>query len=181
MIAKVNKDSGAKDWDGAWIKEIVDIDVGSAASQDQKSLAKGVALEAAPSLVPEGTPPPDPAAAPGGGAPGMMGGMMGGMGGGGSNSGEVYYLKSDVPHPYKILPIQLTVRLDQQRLAEFLVGLENSPMAIQVMEPEISKPTTPVVKPVFGESSYGMGGMGMMGGRGMGMPGGGPWAKAWAA
>ncbi len=160
VVAKVNQDAGAKDWDGAWIKQILDIDVGSAAAQDQKSLAKGVALDPAPPLVPEGTPVPDPAAAaPGGGMPGMPGGKGGG--GGGAND-EVYSLKSDVPLPYKVLPIEMTVLVEQSRLSEFLVGLENSPMAIQVMEPEIAKPAAPVVKPIYGEADFGMGGMGMM-------------------
>lgn len=176
VVAKLNVTAGAKDWDGAWVKEILNIDVGSLAAQDQQSLAKGVELEPAPPLLPDGAPPPEPdPAAAGGGAPGGMGGMMmSGMGSmGGARSDEVYFLKSEAPLPYKILPIMMTVRVDQNRLSEFLVALENSPMAIQVMEPEISKPATPVVKPVYGETSFGMGMMGMMGGRGMGMmPGG---------
>jgi len=168
VVAKVNQDAGAKDWDGAWIKQIIDIDVGSAAAQDQKSLAKGVELEPAPPLVPEGTPVPDPAAASPasmmGGAGGMMGGKMGGAAGA---ANEVYSLKSEASLPYKVLPIEMTVLVDQSHLSEFLVGLENSPMAIQVMEPEIGKPSIAVVKPVYGESSFGMGGMGgYMGGMG---------------
>ncbi len=177
VVAKVNEDAGAKDWDGAWIKQVLDIDVGSASAQDQKSLAKGVLLDPAPPLVPEGTPVPDPAAAQAAGPGGMGGGMMMGKGGGGGANDEVYYLKSDVPLPYKVLPIEMTVLVEQSRLSEFLVGLENSPMAIQVMEPEIAKPMVPVVKPVYGETNSGMGGMGGMemaygGGRGREMMGG---------
>ena len=169
VVAKVNQDAGAKDWDGAWIKQIIDIDVGSPAAQDQKSLAKGVELEPAPPLVPEGTPVPDPAAASPASMMGGGGGMMAGkMGGAAGAANEVYSLKSEVQLPYKVLPIEMTVLLDQSHLSEFLVGLENSPMAIQVMEPEIGKPSIAVVKPVYGESSFGMGGMGMMGGYGGG-------------
>lgn len=166
VIAKVNKDAGAKDWDSAWIKQIVDIDVGSSQAQDQQSIAKGVALEPAPTLTPDGAPAPEPVAAPSG-MPGMEG-MMG-RGGPGSNSGEVFYLKPEGGGPYKILPVEITVMIDQNRLAEFMVALENSPMAIQVMEPEISKPSAPIVKPVYGESNFAMGGMmgGMMGEGGM--------------
>ena len=171
VVAKVNDQAGAKDWDGAWIKEIVDVTVGSLASQDQVSLAKGEALEAAPPLLPDGAAPPeDPAAAAGAaGAPGGMGMMYsgGGMGGAAAKTDEVYFLKSEKPLPYKVLPITMTVRVDQDRIAEFMVGLENSPMAIEVMEPEISKPSTPVVKPIYGETT-GFGAGMMMGGGGRG-------------
>ena len=180
-IAKVNADAGAKDWDTAWIKEIVDISAGTPMAQDQVSMAKAVVLEAAPMLYPDGTPPPEPAAA--GGPPGAMG--QGGMGPAAAKTDEVFFLQAQPSQPYKVMPIQLTVRVDQNRLSEFLVGLENSPMAIQVMEPEISKPATPVIKPVKGETSFGAGSMmggrgglsgmgyggGEMGGRGMGMSG----------
>ncbi len=166
-IAKVNDQAGAKDWESAWIKEIVDLDVGSASAQDQLSMAKAVVLEAAPPLYPDGTPPPDPAAAEGG-AGGPSGMSSGGMGAG-AKTDEVYFLQAQPSQPFKVMPIQLTVRVDQNRLSEFLVGLENSPMAIQVMEPEISKPTTPVIKPVYGETT-GFAAGSMMGGRGgMGM------------
>ena len=171
VVAQVNKDAGAKDWDGAWIKQIIDIDVGSMAAQDQKSLAKGVALKTADPLVPEGTAAPEEAAVAG--PEMMMGGMMSGMGAGmgAANTGEVYFLDPEVPVPYKVLPVEMTVLIDQNRLAEFMIALENSPMAIQVMEPEIAKPTTAVVKPVYGETQFAAGGMmGMMGGMG-GMPG----------
>ena len=147
--------------------------MGSPAAQDQKSLAKGVELEPAPALVPEGTPPPDPAAAPGGGMGGMPG--MPGKGGMAGTSNEVYSLKSDANLPYKVLPIEMTVLVEQSRISEFLIGLENSPMAIQVMEPEITKPTVLVAKPVYGETNFGMGGMGgmgKMGGMGYGPQGG---------
>ena len=59
----------------------------------------------------------------------------------------------------------MTVLVDQAHLPDFLVGLENSPMTIQVMETEIAKPLAPVVKPVYGERlNFGMmGGYGGMG------------------
>ena len=114
-----------------------------------------------------------------------MGMMRGGAGGATGKSEEVFYLKTE-GQQYKVLPIKMTVLVDQSRLPDFLVGLENSPMAIQVMEAEISKPLTPVTKPIFGDKStyagmegggMGMGPMGMPGGMmpgGRGMMGGGP-------
>lgn len=68
----------------------------------------------------------------------------------------------------------MVVLVDQAKLPDFLVALENSPMSIQVKEAEIAKPLTPVVKPVYGERSsfnMGMGGYSMMGGSGGMMPG----------
>ena len=177
VIGKVNDSVGAKDWDGAIIKQIIAVEVGSPADQDQMSMVKGAELVPAETLAPEGTAAPAAPVAeagPGGGVPGgqMPPGMMGGAGG---KTEGVYYLKTE-GQQYKILPIKMTVLVDQAHLQDFLVGLENSPMAIQVMEPEIAKPLTPVVKPVYGErSSYGMMGYGGMGegpgGMGMNMRG----------
>jgi len=96
-------------------------------------------------------------------------------GGAAATADNVFAFKSEPQQQFKVLPIRMTVLLDQAHLPDFLVGLENSPMAIQVMEPEISKPLAPVVKPVLGETSnFGMMGQGGMGSgepsMGMGMP-----------
>jgi hypothetical protein len=136
-------------------------------------------------------------APPTGGKGGMMemgmAGMMGGMGGGGAVGGTktapdlVQFLPApegvENP-PYFIVPILLTTLIEQDRVADLLVELENSPMAIQVMSLELAKPSIKVQKPEKGDTTMlGYGGMtgmmGMMGGRGgmmdmMGsMPGGG--------
>ncbi len=46
----------------------------------------------------------------------------------------------------------MSVLIDQDHIQDLLVALENSPMAIQVIDFEMSKPSTRVVKPVKGES-----------------------------
>lgn len=166
VVAKVNDSAGAKDWDGAIIKQINAIDVGDPLAQDQVSLAKGETLDPAPTLSPDGEAASTAAApaAPAAGLPGEAGSAMMNMGASASTKAEgVYYFKAiDADQPFKIVPIKMTVLIDQDRLADFLIGLENSPMSIQVIEPEIAKPTTPVTKPVIGETSP-LGGGGMMG------------------
>ncbi len=54
VVAKVNDSVGAKDWDGAIVKQINALEVGSQTAQDQKSLAKGETLVPADPLLPEG-------------------------------------------------------------------------------------------------------------------------------
>jgi hypothetical protein len=75
----------------------------------------------------------------------------------------------------------LSVLIDQDHIQDLLVELENSPMSIQVMDFELQRPSSRVVKPEkgamasfsgYGESMMGglmrgrMGGMGMMSGYG---------------
>jgi hypothetical protein len=165
----------AKDWEAAIVKQISMLEVGSLADQDQKSMAKNEQLVPADALLPEGAPPPAPPTGSVPGAPGMPGGPMGGTQ---AAAGEVYYLKTDPSAQFKILPIKITVLVDQARLADFLIGLENSPMSIQVLEIEINKPLVPVTKPTYGDKAY-MGQMGSgsgayeSGGAGRPLPGGG--------
>src|SRR5262249_11047636 len=64
---------------------------------------------------------------------------------------SVFYIKNDSTQ-FKVLPFQMSVLIEQDRIQDLLVELENSPMAIQVMEIEMSKPQTRVVKPVKGQS-----------------------------
>ncbi len=164
-VAKIN--GSAKSWDSAVVKQINDLDIGSPTAQDQKSAAKGETVETAPSLDPEGSAAPvdtSPMAQ-------MMGGMGGSSSGGAQAEQEVYHLKTDSTQ-YTVLPVRMVAMVDQNRLNEFLVGLENSPMAIQVTEFELVKPMAPVAKPIKGDTAMnGMRGMegGMMGlGRGYG-------------
>jgi hypothetical protein len=153
-VAKINETVNAKTWDEAIVKQINLVDVGAYLDQDQKSVAEGVALVPADALLPEGAPAPPPVApagGPGGGAPGASPGASPG-GNSQAATNEVYYLKNDSKQ-YKTLPIKMTVLVDQSKLADFLVGLENSPITIQVLEAEVARPSSPVTKPEMGENS----------------------------
>jgi hypothetical protein len=172
VVANVNGD--AKTWDNALIKQIMALEVGTALAQDQRSIAKGEVLEeSAPLDDPAKPPDPDPSA----GGPSGMEGMMKSMGGGGGAAvapETVSHIKPESENvPYTIMPVQLSVLIDQDHVADLLVAMENSPMNIQVKDFELTKPTARVTKPVKGESMMGYGGtmMGGMGGMG-GMDGG---------
>ncbi len=99
------------------------------------------------------------------------GGMMGGggaMGGGGraaaQDGGSVYYVKAaDDKGQYKVLPILMTVLIDQDHIQDLLVEMENSPMSIQVMDFELARPLTHVTKPEKGSTPFGGMGGGMSG------------------
>jgi hypothetical protein len=196
VIAEVNKN--AKKWDEAIIRQIVSLDVGSPDAQDQRSMAKAETLEESKGIYAPGEEPASDGAtasadaASVGGQRGMMGGMggmgggrrgggdsmgMSGMGGGMAGAqapGSVFYVKSD-SDKYKILPLAVTVLIEQDRVQDFLVELENSPMWIQVKDFELVRASR-VTKPEKGEaaSSFGgmagmmsmMSGMGRMGGMG---------------
>jgi hypothetical protein len=200
VVAQVNKK--AKDWDSAIIKQINLLEVGNQGAQDQRSISKGEQLEESAAIKAPGSEAAEEAAAAGGGlgaGPGgnasqmmasMMGGRMGrggmmGMGGAGALAGateNIFYVKPEKDKgQYKILPIMLSVLIDQDDVQELLVELENSPMSIQVMDFELQRPSTRVVKPEkgtmanfagYGEGMMGgmmrgrMGGMGMMSGYG---------------
>ena len=188
VVAEVNKKAQAKDWDSAIIKEIVSLEVGNQVSQDQRSLAKGDQLtEAADVLSPAQKAAAD-AADSGSGAGGGGGGMSMSMGGGGAggagrgrggpmggmsgmgggimkNDESVFYVTPSVDkNQYKILPISITVLIDQEHVQDFLVELENSPMSIDVKDFELERPSSRVTKPEKGEQRAGMGSMGSMGG-----------------
>jgi len=178
VIAEVNKD--AKDWDSAIVREILFMEVGNPDAQDQRSIANGDTLEEAPEIK-DPDKPEDPAASEGGGEagtpmagrgamPGMMPGMgMPGMAGGGAagSTESVFYIKNDSTQ-FKILPVKMVVFVEQDKMQNFLVALENSPMTIQVMDFEMSRPEARVTKPEKGVAMMGMGGYGgMMGGDAM--------------
>jgi hypothetical protein len=138
VIAKVNKD--AKDWNTAIVKQINLLEVGNGTAQDQKSIAKGDALNEAPAIVdptasaPAAASPTDPA------APKNL-----------TSADTVYYI-NNASTQFKILPFEVSILIEQDHIQDLLVELENSPMAIQVMELEMSKPVNHVVKPVKGQS-----------------------------
>ena len=171
VVAEVNKN--AKKWDEAIIRQITSLDVGNAEAQDQRSIAKNETLEESKPIYPPGEEPAaadttTTAAATGGRGGGMMGGgMMGGvtMMGGGNAPESVFYVKYDSTK-FKVLPLAVTVLIEQDRVQDFLIELENSPMSIQVKDIDIVRPTTRVARPEKGEAGgFGMMGGGMMGGR----------------
>ncbi len=185
-IAGVNKN--AKKWNEAVVRQIVSLEVGSPDAQDQRSLAKNQTLEESKGIYAPGEEPKadeSGGSGGGGGGGGKLGGMgmpsggrrggggdFMGMGGGATAAPEtIFYVKSD-SDKYKVLPFAVTVLIDQDRVQDFLVELENSPMSIQVKDFELLRPVARVVKPEKGDaaSSSAFGGMmGMMGT----MPGGG--------
>ncbi len=193
VVAQVNKK--AKDWDSAIVKQVNFLEVGASVAQDQRSIAKNEQLEESEAInAPGSEAAEDKASAPTGGnsiADAMLrsrmsgGGMgSGGMGGAGAVAGateSIFYIKpANDKGQYKILPILLSVLVDQDHIQDLLVEMENSPMAIQVMDFELQRPTSRVVKPEKGAtanfaSGYGsmMGGMmqGKMTGRMGGMAG----------
>jgi hypothetical protein len=181
VIRIVNKD--AKNWDQAIVRQILSLEVGSPDAQDQKSMAKNQTLEESKGIYAPGEEPAKDESGGGAGPPaggrrgGMMGGMEGGrmmgggaMGGGGSQAApeSVFYVKAD-SDKYKVLPFAVTVLIDQDRVQDLLVELENSPMSIQVKEFELSRPLMRVAKPEKGEESSAYSMMGMGGGRMGGM------------
>jgi len=183
VVAQVNKN--AKDWDTAIIRQINLLEVGNNMAQDQRSIAKGESLTEAEEIVAPGTEKAaDDASAAGGfaggmpaGMEGMMrgrmgmmsgmmaGGMMGGAAAGGASEKISFVKPENDREQYKILPILMSVLIDQDHIQDMLVELENSPMSIQVMEPEIQRPSTRVTKPEKGTfGSFGGFGEAMMGG-----------------
>jgi hypothetical protein len=163
-IAKIN--GPAKTWDEAVVKRLDLMEVGTPTAQDQKSMIKGQTVKIAPEILAPGqvsaaatTTTP--------GTPGVSGGSGGSsaFGAGATAGQDLYYIESP-SQAYSLLPIRLTALVDQNRLQEFFIGLENSPMAIQVMEFELLKPINPITKPVKLEGTPGVGGMPGMAGMG---------------
>jgi len=158
VVAQVNKK--AKDWDSAIVKQINVLEVGDQVAQDQRSIAKGEQLEESEAIKAPGSEAAEetPAAGgSGGNSPeSMMRGYMGrgGMGGAGAVAGateSIFFIKpANDKGQYKILPILLSALVDQDHIQDLLVEMENSPMAIQVMDFELQRPTSRVVKPEKG-------------------------------
>lgn len=188
VVAQVNK--SAKNWDSAVIKQINDLQVANAGALDQVAIAKGETLKDAPTLTPGGEAAPaaskdatatDASSAAAGAetaysAMGSQGsGSQGyGMGGmmGAANTMTVSYLSSSNDQ-YQVVPVSMSVLIDQNSVANLLVALANSPMSIQVIDFDQSRPPQRVTKPEKGEAlnfggfggAYGgyRGGMGQMG------------------
>jgi hypothetical protein len=177
VIDKVNK--SAKDWDTAVIKQVLDIQVANPLALDQVAMANGETLREPDSFVRPGSEAPastDASAAtatgssgsgysaPASGKGGMamaMGYGSGGMGGA-TSTPDVSYLSSS-NEQYSVVPVSMEVCIDQNSINDLLVELANSPMAIQVIDYEQSRPPARLVKPVKGaDLPGGMGGMGGM-------------------
>ena len=170
VIARVNAKAKAKDWDSAAIKQIVLLEVANALALDQKT-DKDSLEEAKPILAPGQTAPEKPAASVA--APPM--GDMSGMGGGAAASSApepVQYVKSANKDQYIVVPVAMTVYIEQDRIPDLLVELRNSPMSIRVLDFEMGTPLVPVKKPKKGaDASAFLGAMGAARGAG-GMRGG---------
>jgi hypothetical protein len=182
VVADVNRN--AKDWDSATIKQVNSIDVGTSTAQDQVSLGQGVALDEAPDLAaPDSGQAAAPAAAGGAGNLASLGivipkagptaGSSGGFGpadgGASTKKGAVYYIHSDSSQ-FKTLPVSMSVMMKQEAMSDFLIALENSPLAIQVPDCEMAKPSVRIVKPIKGGPMMNFGGGMMAGFGGLGGP-----------
>ena len=58
-----------------------------------------------------------------------------------SDDGIYYVTPADDKGQYKILPVLITVLIDQDHVQDLLVELENSPMSIQVKDFELERPS----------------------------------------
>jgi hypothetical protein len=189
VIDKVNKD--AKDWDSAIIKQVTGLEVASPGALDQKSATENVELEVAPDITAPGLAAAAAAATSGTTAPAansseaaysrrnegvpagadmasmMAGRGMGGIGGAPAQASEdVYILKPKGQNQqYQVVPIYVSVYIEQTRIPDLIVGFQNSPMTVQVLDFEMKRPPSRVQKPAKGDiapENFG-GMMGMMG------------------
>jgi hypothetical protein len=171
VVAQVNKN--AKDWDSAIIKQINELEVGSSVAQDQRSVARGDQLAESEAIKAPGSEAQDADAAA------DPSGRQASRSMGGTRVESIYYVKPAIEATqYRIVPVMLSVLIDQDRIQDLLVELENSPMSIQVMDFELRHPELRVIKPEKGATAnfaYGENMMsGMMRGMrtgGMGAPG----------
>ncbi len=195
VVAKMNEK--AKTWDDAPIKQLNNLVVANVGAQDQKSAITGELIDQRPPILAPGAPPPAASSTGGGGSQsnammdaaksgstqmnkmrgsslGAGGGMgMGGMGSsteGPSDDGSVKFIKSKYKQ-FEIVPVYISVMIEQDRIHEFLILLEESPMAIKVKEFEQLVPDPPLQKPEKGQGPVGggggMGGVGGMSGMAM--------------
>jgi hypothetical protein len=174
VVDKVN--GPAQDWDAAPIKQITALEAATPKAQDQQSAVKGDVLELAAEIVKPGSEEVVEDAGSGsaeGGMEAAYAAMMpaGGPAGYGSGSGgavntapeEVYlFAKASETQPYRVAPVYVAVLIDQARILDLFQAFRESPMAIQVVDFEMKRPTARVKKPVKGEQNP-MFNMGMMG------------------
>ena len=96
---------------------------------------------------------------PGSMGPGATGPGSGGSGGpaGGSEYDDTIYsiTPANDKGQYRVLPVRMTVLIDQDRVQDLLVALENSPMSIEVKEVELGRPQSRVTKPEKGKAPAG--------------------------
>jgi hypothetical protein len=157
VIADVNK--SASTWDTAIVRQINLLEVGSPVAQDQVSIVHDGVIEEAPAITNPAAPPPDPAASSSAGTPeaaammAMAGSSGYGSGGMLGQTDHLFYIKTDGTQ-FKVLPFQMTVLVEQNRIQDFLVALENSPMAIQINDFEMAKPAQRVTKPKKGDTMF---------------------------
>ncbi len=188
VIDKVNGE--AKAWTGAPVKQINELEVAAPKALDQLTVAQAKGEEIL-ELAPEIAAPDDatattsaPAASDTSGMTqeekmmasmmqgsammqsGYPGGMGSGMGGPGTASTEpedVYIVKPQSEgQQYQVVPIFLSVMIEQQHIPDLLVSFEQSPMSIQVLEIEIQRPSERIKKPEKGDQQPMLGGYGMM-------------------
>jgi hypothetical protein len=167
VVAQVNK--SAKDWDSAIIKQINELEVGSSVAQDQRSIAKGDQLAESEAIKAPGSEGQESADAAAGSSGRQASRSTGGLG-----FESIYYIKPAVEATqYRIVPVMLAVLIDQDRIQDLLVELENSPMSIQVMDFELRHPESRVIRPEKGASANFACGENAMSGmfRGVGSPG----------
>jgi hypothetical protein len=164
VIAAVNKN--AQNWDQAIIKQILEMEVGNPEAQDQRSIASEEELTESEAIYAPGEEEEEEVdtMSSGRGRRGDEDFVSSSMGGSGAADTVFYIDKTQ----YKIMPVYLAVLIDQEKISNLLVELENSPMAVQVMDYEMARPTERVVKPNLAEGIYnGFSNYGMMrGGRG---------------
>ncbi|MBV8486914.1 MAG: hypothetical protein JO161_01415 [Planctomycetaceae bacterium] len=137
LVAQVNKN--AKDWDSAIIKQINELEVGSSIAQDQRSLAKGDQLTESEAIRAPGSEPQETADSSSRPVPRPTRS---------TGSESIYYVKPAVEATqFRIVPVILSVLIDQDHIQDLLVEFENSPMSIQVMDFELRRPEARVIKP----------------------------------
>ncbi len=189
VVAAVNDDAGATDWESAPVKQINMLEVGNAASVDHRTSAEGYELQDPEEVLREGETAStastaaasgtSSAAAPRGGGSSMymeemMGGMTGadgmmaGVGGRASKAGEpVRFLSPDGVKQFRDYPALISVLIDQNSIQEFLVAFENAAMPMRVLEMNWVRPSTPVEPPVKGQQARFGGGYGIGSGGGI--------------
>ncbi len=173
VVAKVNAKSKATNWDNAPIKQIVMLEVANALALDQKTAAKEGQLIDAPPIVgdPKAAAPKAAAAATTTGSSRSEG--FGGGGGAAASTGpEPVQFVVATSDQYYIVPVAMSVYIEQDRIPDLLVEFRNSPMSIRVLDFEMRRPKAPVKKPQKGEESAAFSGQ-MGEGRGRGGMGGG--------
>ena len=169
VVAKVNEEAKATDWDSAPIKQIFALDVASMTAQDQQAAtAKDNKLANSKDIVADGTPVVVDATK---NATGATGGSMdmrlaGGGGGNKASANQDLYSVEAAGGQYRLYPVSLGVLMEQSKIQDLLAALKTSPMVIQVRELDVQRPTAHVTKPSTNGTNQFANMAGMDGGRG---------------